>query len=879
MLGLAAAPLERAAPSADESVLFTPPGFTREGQVARVSGENSGRLEIHVRDAATGRFTACRLNVVGPDGNYYQPETNCLAPYGLTSEWPKAGAWGNRREKGPYRYLGRFFYTTGAVEVAVPPGQARLEAAKGFEFAPTAQTIEIAAGQAKAVELLLTRTADASQFGYFGGDPHFHFPRRTDQDDNTMLALLAAEDLHFGALLAYNEPMGPYAGLMEKLDSPQLRGLGLASVRERDGYALISGQEYRSTTYGHLLLYLRDGLVFPAERFNADDWPVFGEVAREVQSAGGLAIQAHGGYAQEVYADGALGTVKAVELLQFGIYRGLGLADWYDMLNTGYRFPITAASDWPACRFLGDCRTFVRAKARPSFPDWLRGAAEGRSFVSSGPLLLLELDGQGPGARFDKAGPGPHTATARLRLRCEVTPVTHAQLIVNGQVVQTWTVPAGQQQGAWWEAERRLELREPSWIAARAWSTTPAGQPDAEAHTNPVYVYLGGRAPYRRASLETWLARIEGQLSVHRQRDFAEKAKVLAYFEQARDTLLRIREHGGLGADECPANAAGYATATTVQPAGKASAPQSGDAKPSVEGRVSRVGKAAVPPSGPATPAGFAQPEPPKPPAEAITLQPENDYWLDNAVLSSARDGPAKLLTLLLADTPATLNDRRLGFCERAAESAGQRNVPAELKQALMALATAPALRETPDVRVRLAFTVGRGLKRAGARLSAQDEFGPTVAQLLDEARQCARRTALDERLAQPERVRAIEQLGCLTLERVHEPLSRLLDAKGEAVQIAALRAIADYTEPLATEILLHHWRQNTPAVRVEEFQAMLRYEERTLAWLRAAERGEVSLAAADRAERQSLLHHRNAEVARLARRVLGHAQGDDGGR
>jgi hypothetical protein len=176
----AAAPLERAAQSADESMLFTPPGFTREGQVARVSGENSGRLEIHVRDAATGRLTACRLNVVGPDGNYYQPETNYLAPYGLTSEWPKAGAWGNRREKGPYRYLGRFFYTTGAVEVAVPPGQARLEAAKGFEFAPTAQTIEIAAGQAKAVEVLLTRTADAAQFGYFGGDPHFHFPRRTN---------------------------------------------------------------------------------------------------------------------------------------------------------------------------------------------------------------------------------------------------------------------------------------------------------------------------------------------------------------------------------------------------------------------------------------------------------------------------------------------------------------------------------------------------------------------------------------------------------------------------------------------------------------------------------------------------------------------------
>jgi hypothetical protein len=50
----------------------------------------------------------------------------------------------------------------------------------------------------------------------------------------------------------------------------------------------------------------------------------------------------------------------------------------------------------------------------------------------------------------------------------------------------------------------------------------------------------------------------------------------------------------------------------------------------------------------------------------------------------------------------------------------------------------------------------------------------------------------------------------------------------------------------------------------------MLRYPERTLAWLRAAQRGELSLADADAPQRQSLLRHRNPEVAALARRVFG---------
>src|SRR5262249_50353903 len=150
---------------------------------------------------------------------------------------------------------------------------------------------------------------------------------------------------------------GPYAGFMEKMHTPQLLGLGARSVRRRGDCSILSGQEYRSATYGHLLLYLRDELVFKGKSFNADAWPVFGEVGRETQAQGGIAVHAHGGYAQEIYADAALETVNAVELLQFGIYRGIGLQDWYHFLNVGYRFPILGASDWPACRTLGDCRT------------------------------------------------------------------------------------------------------------------------------------------------------------------------------------------------------------------------------------------------------------------------------------------------------------------------------------------------------------------------------------------------------------------------------------------------------------------------------------------------------------------------------------------
>ena len=57
----------------DEAFIITPPGFTQPGQSKTAIGEKTARLRITVRDRATGRPTPCRLNIVGPDGNFYQP--------------------------------------------------------------------------------------------------------------------------------------------------------------------------------------------------------------------------------------------------------------------------------------------------------------------------------------------------------------------------------------------------------------------------------------------------------------------------------------------------------------------------------------------------------------------------------------------------------------------------------------------------------------------------------------------------------------------------------------------------------------------------------------------------------------------------------------
>ncbi|MEY4939695.1 MAG: hypothetical protein RIQ93_1430, partial [Verrucomicrobiota bacterium] len=537
---------------ADEAFLFTPAGFEREGQPLWASGPETGQLQIVVRDGETNQVTPCRVNVVGPDGNFYQPPANHLSLYALTGSWPKPGSKGNRIGKAPFRYVGRFFYTTGESMVAVPAGWVRVEVWKGLEYRPATVETQITRGRTQRVEVTLTRAAPMAAAGYYAGDSHLHLPRLKDEDDRLLLDLIEAEDLRYGYVLTYNEPAGPYSGFMNKLDYPQT-GIGARTIRSRGNYHIMSGQEYRSGTYGHLNLYFLDDLIYPGKSFNAGEWPVYGEVGREVAGRGGFTIMAHGGYGQEIWADAALGAISAVELLQFGVYRGIELDGWYNMLNSGYRFPAQAASDYPPCRTLADCRTYVYQATAPTMAEWLRGISAGRSFFTTGPLVLLEVDGEKPGGQIRKTGNGPHAVKARLRVRSEVTPVTDIDLIVNGRVVEHRALARAEGQGRWIEIEREIAVTESSWIAARAYSQAPIRQPDAEAHTNPVFVYLNNRAPFQRAALDAWVKRIDEQIAVHNKRSFPERAKVLAYFQSARDLLLKIRAQGGLAADVNPA--------------------------------------------------------------------------------------------------------------------------------------------------------------------------------------------------------------------------------------------------------------------------------------------------------------------------------------
>ncbi|HEY2894702.1 MAG TPA: hypothetical protein VGJ16_10830, partial [Pirellulales bacterium] len=321
----------------EEALIFTPPGHSQPGKPMPPPKEKSARVNVTVVELPGGKPTPCRVNVIGADGDYYEPQDNPLADHSLIGTWPERLA-GNRPSKAPIRYFGHFFYTTGTFTVDVPAGAVRIEVWKGFEHRPKSEQFDIAAGASRDVRIELERTSDITSAGWYSADLHLHFARTSDADDNMIFDLLEAEDIRLGTILCYNET-NAYPGTMPELVTPQLRGLGRKSIRSRGAYQIISGQEYRNVVSGHMNLYRRDNLVLEGSRLDPNRGPAFGTIANETREMGGYAFHAHGGYAQEIWADIVGESTNGVELLQFGIYRGIGLEGWYRVLNCGFRFP------------------------------------------------------------------------------------------------------------------------------------------------------------------------------------------------------------------------------------------------------------------------------------------------------------------------------------------------------------------------------------------------------------------------------------------------------------------------------------------------------------------------------------------------------------
>jgi hypothetical protein len=205
-----------------------------------------------------------------------------------------------------------------------------------------------------------------------------------------------------------------------------------------------------------------------------------------------------------------------------------GFQTYYALLNCGFRMRPTAGTASGVHPVpLGFGRVYVHLPDGFSYDAWMQGLNAGRSFVTTGPMLRLSLNGQDHGHRFTGAGEYRLTGVAD-----SAVPLDRIELIVNGQVRQTITPAnaATPQVGFSSPIDATTRIDTSSWLAVRVFERRSDGRVRF-AHTAPWHIDVADR-PLRPRGEEVQYLVDRMRAEIERNRPLLAPAE-LAEFEQA----------------------------------------------------------------------------------------------------------------------------------------------------------------------------------------------------------------------------------------------------------------------------------------------------------------------------------------------------------
>jgi putative membrane-bound dehydrogenase-like protein len=223
-----------------------------------------------------------------------------------------------------------------------------------------------------------------------------------------------------------------------------------------------------------------------------------------------------------------------------------------------------------------------------------------------------------------------------------------------------------------------------------------------------------------------------------------------------------------------------------------------------------------------------------------LARRPDNDSWMQTAILSSAGKSAGRLLTELTKDKGAGASGRAL--LTRLAALAGTSGSEAELARVLELVG---GDKELTPLQIALLDGLGQGLAAGGRPLASLWEKPPAslsaaVAKargLFDQAAVVAR----DEKQPASRRAEAVRLLGRGPLAPLAEAAPELLAPRSAPeVQLAAVRALAAHPGPKVAALLLEAWPSAGPTLRRELTEALMARKERVVALIGALEKKQV---------------------------------------
>jgi hypothetical protein len=476
----------------------------------------SGKIVGEIVLESDGAPAPARLYVTDKNGEAYYPT-------------PSLEHQRKRELEGHVVTLGKPF------EVELPAGEAKLRVERGPEFQPVDATVNVPAEGVARVKLSLRRWIDLAGQGWYSGDLHTH--RRLAD----MHTLLLGEDVNVAMPLTLWEgrQRDPDIEMFAQHATPD----GEVRIDDRHLFTIynVEYEPSRSPTGAVLLMGMNKlidgGNPPPLE-------PVFDQAH---QRGGFVDMEKHSWAWAPVVA--ATGKCDAFELannhhwreeclyIDFEVparslkaeypqtiegWTQYGFDSWYAYLNCGFDLaPIAGTANGVHPNPFGHSRVYVHlADTKGAGPGsrfnartWQKGMLAGRSFVTTGPILSLEVAGREPGDRISLNEPGMLKAHVRL---ASLTKPERVELVRGGDVAHTFAGGTKPDADGVYRLDSEIDVRVDgtTYIAARAVVEPPSRDTVRFAHTGIVRVTVPDRPLRpRRFEVDHFLHRVESMVA------------------------------------------------------------------------------------------------------------------------------------------------------------------------------------------------------------------------------------------------------------------------------------------------------------------------------------------------------------------------------
>jgi hypothetical protein len=480
------------------------------------AAENGAVLNGEVVDADTGETLACRVYIQDDKGKWYFPKS--ASPDGSAVVYKKQN-WANKKSVE--------FHTTISAhpfKISLPAGQYTVTIERGKEYFTLTRNVTVGVEPVN-LKFRLKRWIDMAQLGWYSGDTHVH--RTLKELRNVQLA----EDLNVTfPLLYWVTKAFTFPGTGDKSTVGKVEPKLISIDDTHVIYPL--NTEYEISSVNGKRYTLGAFFVLNHKSVFQKGVPPVAQIAENARAQGGLLELDKHNWPWSMMLVPIM-NIDLFELSNNHVWRtefaftGFGEAapeymevetnskgftekgwieygfeNYYALLNCGFRLRPTAGTASGVHPVpLGFGRVYVKLKGGFDYRKWMQGLDEGRSFVTTGPMLFVTVNGFDPGHIFSDSN--EQTTTYSIDGTAQSAyPLERVEIVINGLAVNTIKPQNTQMAPGAWSSKinEQIDISNSSWIAVRCFERRPDGR-IRFAHTGPFHVEVEGK-PLRPRKVE-----------------------------------------------------------------------------------------------------------------------------------------------------------------------------------------------------------------------------------------------------------------------------------------------------------------------------------------------------------------------------------------